>query len=254
MQAAVALDEVHDVLDPLPNAVANDQEQELAAFEVAADVVDEARLLQVGVPSAGEFVQDIARASEGPRDLPLQVLVAPGRELLGVVQDLPDDLAARQGIPPELVFREDQSSQRIDVHRVHVPRGCRQLAADRDRPTVRSVDRLHRERVREIEEEVPEGRLVHAALSRGRAKGNPAENFSRAAAGRIHADQAAVRLILLAQGFRSLVAGKWAGPRVPRSAPSAASRERESRGRGGIGMEHPPERSNPDSRVDAPTQ
>ena len=110
VQAAVALDEVHDVLDPFPNAVAHDQEQELASFEMAADVVDEVRLLEVGRLGASEVVQDVALASERPRNLPLQVLVCPGRELLGVVEDLPDDLAPRLWISPELVLGKDQSS------------------------------------------------------------------------------------------------------------------------------------------------
>ena len=56
VQTAAALDEVDDLLGPLLDAVADDQEQEIASSQVARDVVDELRLDDIGVALRNQFV------------------------------------------------------------------------------------------------------------------------------------------------------------------------------------------------------
>ncbi len=78
--------------------------------------------------------------------LALEILVVPGREFLGVVEDLPDHFPTRLRIPPELELRQDQSTERVDVQGVHVARRRGQLAADGYRIRVASMAAIGNER------------------------------------------------------------------------------------------------------------
>ena len=91
------LNEVDNVLDAFPDAVADDEQQELATSEVARDV-----------------------------------LVAPRGECRRVIEDLADHFASRLRVAPELELCEGKPAEGIDVQRVHVAGSHRQLATDRN--------------------------------------------------------------------------------------------------------------------------
>ena len=77
-----------------------DHQREFAASQMAGNVADERRLFGIGVSGAHEFMEHVAFVPEHPGNLSLQILVAPGSELLCVVQYRADDLPARPRIAP----------------------------------------------------------------------------------------------------------------------------------------------------------
>ena len=141
VESAVALHEMHDVLHAFPDAVADDEQQELTASQVPADVVHELRFVDAGCLRADQFVGGIAFAPERSRHFALQILVVPRRELLGVVQDLPDHLPTRLRISPELKLRQDQPAKRVNVEGIYVARWRGEFAADGHWVRVGGVDR-----------------------------------------------------------------------------------------------------------------
>ena len=77
-EAAVALNEIDDLLGPLPDAVADDQEQKLTASQMARDVVDELGFNDVGMAFGDQLIQDVgALPAESQGNLTLQILITP---------------------------------------------------------------------------------------------------------------------------------------------------------------------------------
>ena len=103
-----------------------------------------------------KLIENIARSLQRLGNLALQVLVAPGGDLLGVIEDLPDDFPARLRIAPELKLRQGQTAKRIDVHGIHVSRRCRQFAAHRYAACVCGINGLDRQGLGEAEQQILE--------------------------------------------------------------------------------------------------
>ena len=118
-RATVPLDEVDNAFDALTNTIADDQQQELATAEEPGDVVDEGSLVDLRVGGPHQFVEHVAGSLVCPRYLALQVLVLLVRDLLGVVEDLTNDLPPRLRIARELELGERQAPLRVDVQRIH---------------------------------------------------------------------------------------------------------------------------------------
>ena len=235
----MALDEVDDVLHALPDAVADDQQQELAAPEVAGDVVHELRFVDPGRLFPHQFEGDIAFHLPGPRHLALQILVGPGREFLGVVQDLPDHFPSRLRIPPELELRQDQSTQRVDVEGVHVPCGGIKLAAHGHRIRIGRIDGRNRQRARMPEEQILEGGLVHTPADAGVPSGIRRSTSSSdwpAGSSRIKSPCVWSGMFVLGSGSTRMIVGgeRVANARCPHPLDSPESRDRRppSTGRG----------------------
>ena len=177
MQAAVLLDEVDNVLDPFTYAVADDQQQELAPSEVAGDVVDELRLIHLGAGVANQFIEHVARPCQGPGDLALKVLVAPGGNLPGVVEYLSDDFPACLWIAPELEFDQGQATKGVDIERVQITGGSEQLPTHGNDAIIGFVDGGDRQGPRMPEQQVRQGGFVHPSLGDGGVQGDPAQGF-----------------------------------------------------------------------------
>ena len=171
-EAAVALHEVDDLLRPLPNAIADDEQQKLATSQMARDVVDELGFDDVRVPPGDQFVEDVGTLpAKGQGDLTLQVLVVPRSEVLRVVEDLADHLSPRLRVAPQFELAKRQPTQSVDVQRVDAAGRHRKLSAHRNRVGVRRVDRSNRETLGMVEEKLLQGRLVDASFRDTRAQG-----------------------------------------------------------------------------------
>ena len=71
MQSAMALHEIDDLPNAFPNAIANDEEQEFSAAEVALDVVDKAGLVHAVVAPTDKLVKHVPPLAQPPRHLAL---------------------------------------------------------------------------------------------------------------------------------------------------------------------------------------
>ena len=88
---------LRDPFDSFANAVADHEQQEMAAGEAARHIVHERRLINRVVLFPHELEQrgdGVLIPSAGPTDRCVQLLVRPAADLLGVIEDLGDGIAA----------------------------------------------------------------------------------------------------------------------------------------------------------------
>ena len=91
-----------DGLDALSDAVSDDEEQEATPPEVGRQGVVELDLVHAGMILADEIEEGVALTLQAPADLALEVRGRPAAQLLGVVEDLTDDLAPTSGFRQSL--------------------------------------------------------------------------------------------------------------------------------------------------------
>ena len=165
-----------EIFDAVADAVADDEKQEAPAGKVAGDGIDELVFGQVLVAHGidDRFPEPAAAALAGAL---VDFLVGPLREVLGVVEDLPDDLASRLGVHPQLGFDQGDEAGGGDVEGVDRPGGGGHLAPEWDERPVVGFDLFDCEEGGVVVDELLQPVLADGLL----LPGDPFERFHLAA-------------------------------------------------------------------------
>lgn len=120
-------------LHSLPDAIADDQEEEAPAPEVGGERIVEALFVDRRVNRPHGIEQRVTVALEAIAHLALHIGRRPATEFFGVVEDLAHDLASCLRIAPELTFDQYWQAGRRDQDVVDGASGRVQFSASRHR-------------------------------------------------------------------------------------------------------------------------